>query len=65
MLPEGRSRAMSKLTGKGAVVTDASKRIGAEIARRLAGERAAVVVVVVNYAGTSSPTSPGCTHSTN
>src|SRR6185312_1450231 len=38
---------MSKLTGKVAVVTGASKGIGAEIARRLADEGAAVVV---NYA---------------
>lgn len=38
---------MSKLTGKVAVVTGASKGIGAGIARRLAGEGAAVVV---NYA---------------
>jgi len=38
---------MSKLAGKVAVVTGASKGIGAEIARRLAAEGAAVVV---NYA---------------
>ena len=38
---------MSKLTGKVAVVTGASKGIGAGIARRLAAEGAAVVV---NYA---------------
>ena len=38
---------MSKLTGKVAVVTGAAKGIGAEIARRLAAEGAAVVV---NYA---------------
>jgi 3-oxoacyl-[acyl-carrier protein] reductase len=38
---------MSKLTGKVAVVTGASKGIGAEIAKRLAAEGAAVVV---NYA---------------
>jgi 3-oxoacyl-[acyl-carrier protein] reductase len=38
---------MSKLTGKVAVVTGASKGIGAEIARRLAAEGAAVVI---NYA---------------
>ena len=38
---------MSKLTGKVAVITGASKGIGAEIARRFAAEGAAVVV---NYA---------------
>src|SRR3954467_1280799 len=38
---------MSKLTGKVAVVTGASKGIGAEIAKGLAAEGAAVVV---NYA---------------
>ena len=41
---------MSKLTGKVAIVTGASKGIGAGIARALAAEGAAVVV---NYA--SSP----------
>jgi 3-oxoacyl-[acyl-carrier protein] reductase len=41
------SKAMSKLTGKVAVVTGASKGIGAEIARAFADEGAAVVV---NYA---------------
>ena len=37
-------REMSKLTGKVAVVTGGSKGIGAEIARRLAADGAAVVV---------------------
>src|SRR5580692_9704340 len=39
---------MSKLTGKVAIVTGASKGIGAQIARELAAAGAAVVV---NYAG--------------
>jgi 3-oxoacyl-[acyl-carrier protein] reductase len=48
VISESRSRAMSKLTGKVAVVTGGSKGIGAEIARQLAANGAAVVV---NYAG--------------
>jgi len=44
--PEG-SKAMSKLSGKTAVVTGASKGIGAGIAKGLAAQGAAVVV---NYA---------------
>src|ERR1700735_5623037 len=39
---------MSKLDGRGAIVTGASKGIGAQIARQLAAAGAAVVV---NYAG--------------
>src|SRR6266542_2098826 len=42
---------MSKLNGKVAVVTGASKGIGASIAKHLAGEGAAVVV---NYASSKS-----------
>src|SRR5262249_8092314 len=44
---EKRSKKMSKLEGKVAVVTGASKGIGAGIAKALAGEGASVVV---NYA---------------
>src|SRR5437763_1422126 len=46
-----REREMSKLTGKVAIVTGASKGIGAGIARALAAEGAAVVV---NYASSKA-----------